>query len=55
MARYDYRCEDCDETFEVEEPMSEHGGDEQPECPSCGSEDTRQVMSPFYPETSDKT
>lgn len=33
MARYDYRCTDCDTIFEVEHPMGEH-----PEvtCPSCG-------------------
>ena len=33
MARYDYKCTDCDIIFEVEHPMSEH-----PEvlCPTCG-------------------
>lgn len=34
MARYDYKCPNCETTFEVEHPMSEH-----PEvrCPECGS------------------
>jgi len=34
MARYDYKCPQCETTFEVEHPMSER-----PEvrCPTCGS------------------
>ena len=33
MARYDYKCPECDIVFEVEHPMSER-----PEvlCPTCG-------------------
>lgn len=34
MARYDYRCTNCDTTFEVEHPMSAHP---QVTCPSCGA------------------
>lgn len=42
MARYDYKCTDCDTVFEVEHPMSEH-----PliHCPKCGAKAER-VFSP---------
>lgn len=55
MARYDFECEECGRTFEVQEPMSKHDVDASPECPECGSRETRQVLGAFYPETSDKT
>jgi putative FmdB family regulatory protein len=55
MARYDYRCEDCGTTFEIQERISEHEADASPECPECGSRETRQQMSDFFPDTSDKT
>lgn len=38
MARYDYRCTSCDNTFEVEHPMSAHP---RVTCPRCGKEATR--------------
>lgn len=55
MAVYEYRCEDCETTFERREPMSEHEGGGHPKCPECGSRKTRQVMSGFYAETSKKS
>lgn len=55
MARYEYRCEDCGESFEIQERISEHEADASPECPACGSQETEQVMTPFFPDTSDKT
>lgn len=55
MARYEYRCEDCGHTFEIEERISEHEADASPECPECGGRETRQLPSPFFPDTSDKT
>lgn len=55
MARYEYTCEECGATFVVEELISEHDRDASPECPECGSGDTRQLMSEFFPDTSDKT
>lgn len=33
MARYDYRCSSCGNTFEVEHGMTEHP---QVSCPTCG-------------------
>lgn len=55
MPRYEFRCEDCGEAFEVERSMAEHGRAGSPECPACGSEETSQRMSAFFPDTSDKT
>lgn len=55
MARYEYRCEDCDETFQIQERISEHETGASPECPACGSTATRQLPSRFFPDTSDKT
>lgn len=55
MPRYEYRCEACDETFEVEQSISEHEREGDPTCPECGSRRTRQQMSEFFPDTSDKT
>lgn len=55
MSRYEYRCHDCDHRFEIRESISEHPRDAHPECPECGSRVTEQVLSPFFPDTSDKT
>lgn len=55
MARYEYLCLDCEQRFEIREPMSEHDGQTPPECPSCGSRQTRQLLSPFFPSTSRKS
>ena len=55
MARYEYRCQDCGARFEIEEAMAEHGSDGSPACPECGRASTEQVLSAFYPDTSDKT
>ncbi len=35
MARYDYRCPECGNQFEVEHPMSEHP---LVTCPTCGAQ-----------------
>lgn len=46
--RYEYRCEDCGETFEIRERISEHETDASPECPKCGSRKTEQVNRPGF-------
>ena len=38
MARYDYKCPQCETQVEVEHPMSEHPTIH---CPSCGAEAQR--------------
>lgn len=45
MPIYEYRCNKCDSQFEDMRPMSER--DDKAECPECGSDDTRRVMSSF--------
>ena len=39
MARYSYHCTHCDNTFEIERPMSLKI--EAPQCPKCGHETER--------------
>ena len=41
--RYDYRCEDCGEVFEVEKAMSAPGPDK---CPKCGSSKVGRKFGP---------
>lgn len=55
MARYEYRCEACGETFVREERMSEHGSEASPECPECGSGESRKLMSEFVADIRDRT
>ena len=38
MARYDYKCPNCNKVFEVEHPMSERP---RVTCPDCGTEAQR--------------
>jgi len=43
MAVYDYNCENCGATFEVERPMGFSG---RVKCPECGSTRTAKVFAP---------
>ncbi len=45
MALYEYKCAECDERFDLMRPMS--AADEAAECPACGSEESRRVISNF--------
>jgi putative FmdB family regulatory protein len=42
MPRYDFKCPECDTTFEVVRPASERDA---PSCPDCG-EETKRVFTP---------
>ena len=56
MATYEYRCKECEHTFEVAETISRHGEKKRPpKCPECKSGRTRQVYSSFFAKTSSKT
>ena len=45
MALYEYKCAECEERFDLMRPMS--AADDVAECPECGSEDSRRVISNF--------
>lgn len=42
MAKYDYRCNACQVTFEVERPMADPRSDIS--CPSCSGKDVSRVF-----------
>ena len=50
MAAYGYECTACKEQFEVNVPMSQSDrlDQEPPRCPTCGTSETRRVVSTFY-------
>ena len=45
MALYEYKCADCEERFDLMRPMS--SADDPAQCPECGSDDSRRVISNF--------
>lgn len=51
MPWYDYRCDDCEETFEVRRSMSESDSGEAPECPECGGRETRRIFGNVFAGT----
>ena len=54
MPTYVYRCEQCNETFEQVETMSEHGTNK-PKCPHCGGDRITRVPAPFTAKTAKKS
>ena len=54
MPTYVYRCEQCKDTFERIETISEHGATTPP-CPQCGSDKVAGVPSPFVAMTGKKS
>jgi putative FmdB family regulatory protein len=45
MPLYDYHCEKCDEIFEVRASIAEKQAGLKPECPTCHSAKTKQVLT----------
>jgi putative FmdB family regulatory protein len=43
---YEYRCNGCDRSFEIEASLEEKVRGITPSCPHCGSEETKQLFSP---------
>ena len=43
MPTYQYRCNECNESFQVRKPMSEI--DSKAACPECGSTRTNRLIS----------
>lgn len=54
MPRYDYRCEECGNEFEIEESMAQHE-QARHECPECGSSSLRRVLRGAHVQTPSKT
>jgi putative FmdB family regulatory protein len=54
MPTYVYRCEQCKDTFERIETISEHGATK-PSCPKCGSDKVAGVPAPFVAMTGKKS
>jgi putative FmdB family regulatory protein len=54
MPTYAYRCEQCGETFEQVETISEHGTTKPP-CPKCGSDKVASVPTSFVAMTGKKS
>jgi putative FmdB family regulatory protein len=54
MPTYAYRCEQCGETFERTETISEHLK-AKPPCPKCGSDKVVSVPTPFTARTGKKS
>jgi putative FmdB family regulatory protein len=54
MPTYAYRCEQCGETFERSESMTEHET-AKPHCPKCGSEEVARVPVRFFAKTAKKS
>jgi putative FmdB family regulatory protein len=54
MLTYQYRCQECDTTFERTETISEHEA-AKPQCPKCGSTKVSVVPARIYVVTSKKS
>jgi putative FmdB family regulatory protein len=54
MPTYAYRCEQCEETFERIETVSEHEK-AKPQCPKCGSDKVARAPTPFTAITGKKS
>ena len=45
MPLYDYQCQDCQTIFEVRATFKEKEAGLKPACPTCQSQQTRQVLT----------
>jgi putative FmdB family regulatory protein len=54
MPTYAYRCEQCGETFDRIESISEHGT-AKPACPNCGSDKIVSMPTAFVAVTGKKS
>lgn len=54
MPTYEYRCENCGQTFEKDESVKEHEA-RRARCPKCDSDKVQPLLSHFYAKTSKKS
>lgn len=45
MPIYDYRCGQCETTFEIRLSFQEKEQGQKPNCPTCANPDTQQLIS----------
>lgn len=58
MPTYEFHCNECDSTFDVEESISEHERDvseHRTTCPGCGAADVSPQVTAFEVRTSRKS
>jgi putative FmdB family regulatory protein len=53
MPKYEYKCKKCGKKFEIAKPVEEWN--RRQKCPECNSKETKKLVSPFIPKTSDKS
>jgi putative FmdB family regulatory protein len=53
MPTYEYKCKKCGMKFELAQPIEEWN--RRQTCPECNSKETKKLVSPFIPKTSDKS
>lgn len=54
MPIYEYRCRDCQKTFEMVQTVAQHEADSA-RCPDCNGTNVDRVMSQVYAVTSKKS
>lgn len=53
MPTYEYKCKDCNTTFEVQQPIWARR--EGAKCPGCGSKNTERLISRFSAGSGDSS
>jgi putative FmdB family regulatory protein len=48
MPTYDYICQQCFETFDIQISIAEYAKGVSPKCPKCGALDTLRAFSPVH-------
>jgi putative FmdB family regulatory protein len=54
MPVYEFRCESCQKTFEVQQHIEDHRK-QTPPCPWCGSNKVEATLSTFFSKTTRKS
>ena len=55
MPNYEYRCTQCERSFEVFQTLEERRRQPRPQCPRCKSKKVQHEFSVFQAVTSKKT
>jgi putative FmdB family regulatory protein len=55
MPRYEYQCNECQKTFEIQLSLTQHDKAGAAVCPSCGSSNVKQLIAGVTVITSKKS